>query len=100
MELLNERLEEVGRIRRDGLPGVEDKAGAAAMLADEGIGAAAVLIQLGAIAGSEWNPWIKRFLDAAEVEYKPWSATVGFSLSAQGGPDNGDSSDDDPKDES
>lgn len=89
----------MGRIRREGLPAVADKARAAAKLANEGIGATAVLIQLGAIAGSEWNPWIKRFLDAAEVEYQEWGAIVGFSMWAEEGPDDGESNDDDPKDE-
>jgi hypothetical protein len=98
--LLSERLEEVAKIRREGLPGVEDKARAAATLANQGIGATAVLIQLGAIAGSEWNSWIKRFLDAAGVAYQPWSSSVGLSMWAEGGPDDGESNDDDRKDES
>lgn len=99
-ELLNERLEEVRRLRRDGLPGVPDKGRLAADLAEQGIGATGVLIQLGAIANSDWVPWIKRFLDAAEIESRPWASGVWFSLGAEGGPHDGKPDDHDPKDES
>jgi hypothetical protein len=73
---------------------------AAAKLADEGIGATVVLIQLGGVAGSEWTSWIKRFVDAAEVEYQPWSGSTRFSTWAKGGPDDGESDEHDSKGES
>jgi hypothetical protein len=77
--LLEERIKEIERILEVGLPGIKDKAKLARDMAQQGMGATATLIQLGAVKGG-WNLWTKRFLDAARIPHEPWSGSISFSL--------------------
>jgi len=78
--LLDERLEEIRAMPNLDLPGVKDLPGARRDMAQAGAGAAAALIELGALDASGFVDWVRAFLDAAEIPYKPWEASVSLSL--------------------